>query len=101
MVKLSNWNPLLETLNDSLLIYSGPPSNLEVMAERIRIDAFLKERGFYFFSPEYLLIKADSTAGDHQVDGAGISQQLHWGLLRITIAVMVTDDRLYPRRCEG
>ena len=33
-----------------------------------RIDALLKERGFYFFSPEYLLIKTDSTIGNHLVN---------------------------------
>jgi outer membrane protein insertion porin family len=29
-------------------------------AERVRIDNYLKERGFYFYIPEYILFKADS-----------------------------------------
>ena len=34
----------------------GKPFDLDVIkAERIRIDAFLKENGFYFFSPEFII----------------------------------------------
>jgi outer membrane protein insertion porin family len=29
-------------------------------AERVRIDNYVKERGFYFYIPEYILFKADS-----------------------------------------
>lgn len=36
--------------------------------ERERIDARLKEKGFYFFNPDYLLIKVDSTVGKYEVD---------------------------------
>ncbi|HET7899213.1 MAG TPA: hypothetical protein VFL47_16115, partial [Flavisolibacter sp.] len=32
------------------------------------IDAYLKENGFYYFSPENLLIQVDSTVGNNQVD---------------------------------
>lgn len=39
-----------------------------VKAERIRIDARLKEEGFYYFAPEYLKVQIDSTVGNHQVD---------------------------------
>jgi outer membrane protein assembly factor BamA len=43
--------------------------NLEVIKqERIRIDVRLKEKGFYYFNPDYLLIQVDSTVADHQVD---------------------------------
>jgi hypothetical protein len=43
--------------------------NLEVIKqERIRIDSRLKEKGFYYFNPDYLLIQVDSTVADHQVD---------------------------------
>lgn len=45
------------------------PFNLEMIKdERTRIDAFLKENGFYFFSPDFLLIDVDSTIGDHKVN---------------------------------
>lgn len=39
-----------------------------IKLERERIDAFLKEQGYYYFDPDYLLIEADSTIGDHKVD---------------------------------
>jgi outer membrane protein assembly factor BamA len=48
----------------------GDKFNLDVIkAERIRIDARLKEKGFYYFAPEDLIMKYDSSsAGNHQVD---------------------------------
>ena len=46
----------------------GDPYNLELIKEeRIRIDAYLKERGYYFFHPDYLLAKVDSTIGEQAV----------------------------------
>lgn len=36
--------------------------------ERIRIDNDLKERGYFYFSPDYLIIQADSTIGKNLVD---------------------------------
>jgi outer membrane protein insertion porin family len=54
---------------DNTLLKPGKPFDLDVIrAERGRIDAVLKEKGFYFFSPEYLLVKTDSTIGNHLVD---------------------------------
>ena len=51
------------------LLKPGKPFDLDVIkAERTRIDGLLKEKGFYFFSPEYLLVKTDSTIGNHLVD---------------------------------
>ncbi len=47
----------------------GRPYDLDVIkAERERIDSRLKQRGFYYFNPDYLLALVDSTVGDHQVD---------------------------------
>jgi hypothetical protein len=34
----------------------------------LRIDARLKEKGFYYFLPDYLKVQVDSTVADHQVD---------------------------------
>ena len=46
----------------------GEPYDLDVIrAERVRIDANLKENGYYFFNPDYLLARVDSTAGDKEV----------------------------------
>ena len=51
------------------LIKTGVPFNLDLIkAERLRIDAALKEEGYYFFSPDYILIDADSTIGNNMVD---------------------------------
>lgn len=58
------------TVPNTLLV-KGAPFDLDVIkAERQRIDANLKEKGFYFFSPEYLLVRTDSTIGNHQVNMA-------------------------------
>ena len=51
------------------LLKPGFPFDLDVIkGERMRIDASLKEKGFYFFSPEFILVKTDSTIGNHQVN---------------------------------
>ncbi len=39
-----------------------------IKAERDRIDARLKETGFYYFSPNDILVQVDSTVGGNQVD---------------------------------
>ncbi|MFD0794983.1 BamA/TamA family outer membrane protein [Mucilaginibacter litoreus] len=47
----------------------GDKYNLDVIKnERIRIDTRLKDEGFYFFAPEQLIVKVDSTIENHQVD---------------------------------
>ena len=52
------------------LLKVGDKYNLDVIkAERERIDANLKEKGFYYFAPEDLKAVVDSTdVGNHQVD---------------------------------
>ena len=51
------------------LLKTNDPFDLQVItAERQRIDNHLKENGFYFFNPEFLLIKADTTIGNNKVD---------------------------------
>lgn len=39
-----------------------------IKEERVRIDARLKEKGFFYFNPDYLKVQIDSTVADHQVD---------------------------------
>lgn len=57
-----------QTANETLLKI-GAPFDLDLIrGERVRIDAYLKENGFYYFNPDNLLIKADSTNGEHKVD---------------------------------
>ena len=51
------------------LLKPGDPYDLKVAKdERIRIDEALKQRGFYFFSPEFLILRVDSSIGNHQVN---------------------------------
>jgi outer membrane protein assembly factor BamA len=51
------------------LLKKGTPYNLDlVKGERTRIDAYLKEHGFYYFLPDYLIAKADTNNGNHIVD---------------------------------
>ena len=51
------------------LLKSGEPFDLAVIkAERTRIDARLKNRGFYYFDPNYLLVDTDSTIGNNKVN---------------------------------
>ncbi|MCE7071809.1 MULTISPECIES: translocation and assembly module lipoprotein TamL [Dyadobacter] len=46
------------------LLKKGEPPRLEVIStERSRIDLELKGKGYYFFNPDYLIIKVDSTIG--------------------------------------
>ena len=63
---------LQRTINESsakTFLKAGDPFDLAVIkGERERIDAYLKERGFYYFDPDFLIIQADSTVGDHKVD---------------------------------
>lgn len=51
------------------LFVIGNDYNLDIVkSERIRIDARLKEEGFYYFAPEDLIMRIDSTVKDHKVD---------------------------------
>ena len=51
------------------LLRTGKKYNLDdIKNERVRIDNRLKNKGFYFFSPENLLARVDSSVGGHQVD---------------------------------
>lgn len=57
-----------KTFSGSIL-HPGDDFNLEVIkGERSRIDAILKQNGYYYFSPDYLIVNADSTVGTHNVD---------------------------------
>ena len=50
------------------LLKEGNPYDLDIIkAERERIDARLKEKGYYYFNPDYILAQVDTTKGDHEV----------------------------------
>ncbi len=47
----------------------GDHFNFDVIkAERERIDAELKDSGFFYFNPDFMLIKVDSTIGKNEVN---------------------------------
>lgn len=54
---------------ENSFLKSGDSYDLDVIkAERERIDGRLKEQGFYYFSPENLIVQVDSTSERHRVD---------------------------------
>lgn len=54
---------------DKSLLKPGDPYSLQAIKdERIRIDNILKNKGYYYFSPEYMLIDADTGIGKNQAD---------------------------------
>lgn len=68
----SDSSDLLKAINRTKprsLLKPGEPFDLSVVkAERTRIDASLKNRGFFYFAPEYLLVDVDSTIGNNKVN---------------------------------
>ena len=47
----------------------GDPFDLDVLSnERLRIDSRIKNRGFYYYAPEYLLFNTDTTVGNDKLD---------------------------------
>ncbi len=63
-------NEEIQKLTNKSLLKTGKPFDLDVIkAERERIDQNLKERGFYYFSPDNIIVQADSTvSNDRKVD---------------------------------
>jgi len=59
----------INKVKDKSVLKVGNPYDLDVIKlERTRIDANLKERGFYYFNENYLLVQVDSTVANHEVD---------------------------------
>lgn len=72
-VKFSGDSTILQkTINeavDKTFLKAGEPFDLAVIkGERERIDAHLKENGFYYFDPDFIIVQADTTVGDNKVD---------------------------------
>ncbi|PZU87302.1 MAG: hypothetical protein DI529_07330 [Chryseobacterium sp.] len=63
-------NHEIQNLKDKTLLKVGNPFDLDVIkSERNRIDNGLKEKGFYYFSPDNLIVQADSTVSkNHTVE---------------------------------
>ena len=63
-------NNEIQILKDKTLLKAGNPFDLDVIkAERQRIDDGLKDKGFYYFNPDNIIVQADSTVSkDHKVE---------------------------------
>lgn len=63
-------NHEIQNLKEKTLLKNGNPFDLGVIkAERDRIDNGLKEKGFYYFHPDNILVQADSTVTkNHKVE---------------------------------
>ncbi|MGG7660853.1 BamA/TamA family outer membrane protein [Dyadobacter sp. BHUBP1] len=60
----SLFNRDLVLAKQKTLLKKGDPIRLEVITtERTRIDQELKGKGYYYFNPDYLIVKVDSTIG--------------------------------------
>lgn len=65
----SQLNQEIFSLNENTLLKPGDPYNFEVIkAERERLNTGLKNKGYYYFTPDYLIVQIDSTVGDRQVE---------------------------------
>jgi outer membrane protein insertion porin family len=60
---------LVKESESESLFKKGTPYNFETLKrERLRIDEYLKQRGYYFFDEDYLLMRADTTIGNHEIN---------------------------------
>jgi len=58
----------IRDISAQTLLKVGAPYDLDLIkGERTRMDALLKERGFYYFNPDNVLMQVDSTIGGHKV----------------------------------
>ena len=74
---------IIHSANDMTVIKAGDDYNLSLLtAERIRIDVLLKNRGYFYFNPDYLLFKADTSDVNHTVS------------LKLTLKDSIPDDAL-------
>ena len=55
-------NRIIVSDKNNSIIQAGEDYNLDILkAERVRIDALLKNKGYFYFNPDYLLFKADTS----------------------------------------
>ncbi len=59
----------IESAFSKTLLTPGSPYNLDLIkAERTRIDRNLKELGYFYFKPDYILVIVDSSIGGNKVN---------------------------------
>lgn len=63
-------NREIQNLTNKTFLKKGQPFDLDVIkSERERIDNGLKERGFYYFHPDNIIVQADTTVSkNHKVE---------------------------------
>lgn len=60
-------NQEIQKTTDKTFLKKGDPFDLDIIkAERERIDNSLKEKGFYYFHPDNIIVQADSTVSKNQ-----------------------------------
>lgn len=65
----SSLGTAIKATQPGTILHPGDDYNLDVVkGERTRVDGLLKERGYYYFSPDLLLLDADTTVGDHKIN---------------------------------
>jgi outer membrane protein assembly factor BamA len=61
-------NRLILSANQESFIKPGHDYNLAILKnERLRLDAFVKDHGYFYFNADYLLFKADTSEMNHDV----------------------------------
>jgi len=70
---INDSSSLLKLLEDhqkrrGILKIGDPYTLSNISAERDGLDLYLKNRGYYYFNPDYLMAYADSTIGNREVD---------------------------------
>ncbi|WP_020527674.1 BamA/TamA family outer membrane protein [Flexithrix dorotheae] len=65
-------SPVVEMIAQSRemsLLEKGQPYNYEILEKELeRISDFLREKGYFYFNPNFLMFKVDSTLGDKKVN---------------------------------
>lgn len=70
---VSDSTPLLKLLEERQtkrgILKVGQPYTLSnISAERDQLDLYLKTKGYYYFTPDYLMAYVDSTIGNREID---------------------------------
>lgn len=59
----------IREISGKTILKKGEPFNLDVIkGERVRIDVYVKEQGYFYFNPDNLIIFVDSTIGNNLVN---------------------------------
>ena len=61
-------NAIRASMNETVLKTGEPYDLSKLQQERVRIDAALKDKGFFYFAPDLILFQADSSVGGRKVE---------------------------------